>query len=770
MEENVFDNEDVKKYLNVHQIPEAIESLLTAVGHYKPSDPLTFILKHLHTINEGNLPSTLTWDIFIKPADLPVPKVFKPSFVEQHIFDNPFLREKNHKQMITAIEHHSKVQRRKYFGVLKLYQQHRLRKKHIDKQNSQLADAHFQGKLKRRVVTSWVARTKIYMKNVAVAIKILLKSLSYTYISRCFVRWRLFTKDIHWKNNYFQKQALKQTAATTNSNQPAEPADDEDIDYISRLPTSVAVKIFKYVNLKSRVTCSMVCHSWHALLQDCSLYTELDLTNSGFIMHDVLFNNIIRRYKFFLYHVKLSKCNNLSIKSLANLKECKNLQDIDLSKCMINAQLIQEIGIGCPFLTYLNLAESTIDDTCLANLSKHFPSLKYLDLTNCKALTQSGFYYFSNIKTLKNLAHLNLSGCKKVNGNCLSHIGQCCGRLTSIILDYIPTLTDECISMMTATCRHLRVLSLLQATRITDKALKYIAISLTQLEKIYIEGNKFITDSGVASLMGLRNLKHVHIVDCLRVYDTGLKPCTGLRLLSVINFTDCVRLTDGGIKHILESPSFQYIRELSLTNCIRVGDATVQRIVNKCLSLSYLSIAYCENITDVGITMLSHHPKLSMLDISGCSITDYGAGSLRTTAHLSYLTMAECNLLTDIGLERLSKLDNLKYLDISYCFNISDYGMKMLIYEKKCLQTLNIAGCKLVTNNTLSSVASVCDYLLYLNVSELGNITDKGIRFIRMGCKKLNYLNVSYCPKLNYGCITKMLQHGCNVIHTMNVN
>lgn len=770
MEDNLYDNDDVRKYLLSYQVPEAIESVLTAAAYYKPLSPLRHILQNLRKIQSGDVKEcALSYDTFIGEADLPVARVFKPCFLEQHIFDNPFLREKYHRQMIVAIEHHSNVQLKKFFCGLQIYHQRRLAKKMVYRRNTELANSHYGGKLKQRVIHSWIARTRVYTANVAKAISILLSCLSYTNMLKCFLQWRLFTKDIHWKNNYFKNQALKQSSEATAENDQAEETELEDIDYISKLPTNVAAKIFKFLDLKSRIACSMVCNSWHALLQDCSLYTELDLSNSGFKINDALLNNILRRYRFFLYHIKLRNCFQLSSKVLGNLKECKNLQDIDLSGCQVKAILLQELGIGCPFVTYLNLSNSRVDDTCFSNIAKNYPSLKFLDLSYCNELSESGFYYLVTNKSLKGLAHLNLSGCTKVNGNCLANIGQCCQLLTSFMLDCIPTLMDECISKLAATCGRLRILSLMQAMKITDKGLKFIASNLVQLEKFYIEGNKFITDNGVAALMELRNLRHVHIVDCLRVYDNGLKPCISMRTLIVANFTDCVRLTDGGIRHILDSPSALYIRELSLTNCIRVGDQSVQKIVNNCHGLLYLSIAYCENVTDIGIAMLARHNMLTMLDISGCSVSDYGASSLRQSPNIVYLSMAECNLLTDIGIERMSKLENLKYLDISYCTNISDYGMKMLIYEKKCLTYLNIAGCKLITNNTLSSIASVCDYLLKLNVSEIRNISDKGIRFIRTGCKNLKYLNVSYCTKLNYGSIAKLILNGCKVVHTMNV-
>lgn len=770
--DNIYDTHEMRRYLLASKLPEALEAILTEVAFYKPENPLRHMLTRLYKIQQGECKNTtISWDTFIDENDLPVERVFKPCFLEQHIFDNPFLRKKHHEQMIIAIEHSSKAQLRKYFGAIKKFHKEQLAKRLVDQHNTALAEDHFSRKLLRKVLILWNKGTKIYTANMAKAVNILLKSLSYTYLSRCFMRWHLFTRDIHWKNTYFQKEALRQTTSSVkqDNDESEQKQQVEDIDYVSRLPPNVAAKIFKYLDLKTRVACSMVCNSWHALLQECCLYTELDLTNAGIDITDNVFANILKRYKFFLYHIKLSNCFGLSAKSLESLTDCRNLHDVDLSGCNIKANMLQQLGVSCPFITYLNLSHSGCDDTCFANIAKNFPNVKYLDLSYCSALTEAGFYYLVISKSLKALTHLNLSGCLKVNGNCLANIGQCCSHLVSFILDCIPNLTDECMSKLAATCQRLRILSLIQAVKISDRGLKYISSMLHYLEKFYFEGNRLVTDIGISDIMSLKNLKHVHIVDCLRVYDTALKPCVASRTLTVVNLTDCVRLTDAGIKHIFESPAARFIQELSLTNCIRVGDKSIQKIVSLCTTLAYLSMAYCENVTDVGIAMLATHPTLTMLDISGCSITDYGAGYLRQSHRLQYLSMAECNLMTDIGIERMASLENLKYLDISYCTNVSDYGMKMLIYENKCLTHLNFGGCKLITNATLTSIASVCVYLIKLNISEIKNITDKGIRNLRVGCKSLKYLNVSYCPKLNYGCISKLIQRGCTVVHTMNV-
>jgi len=70
-------DQQVSKYLTHHQIPEVIESILTAVSIYKPDNPLEHIKNNLLKIKNRQV-ADLTWDVFIEEKDLPVEKVFKP--------------------------------------------------------------------------------------------------------------------------------------------------------------------------------------------------------------------------------------------------------------------------------------------------------------------------------------------------------------------------------------------------------------------------------------------------------------------------------------------------------------------------------------------------------------------------------------------------------------------------------------------------------------------------------------------------------------------
>ena len=74
------------------------------------------------------------------------------------------------------------------------------------------------------------------------------------------------------------------------------------------------------------------------------------------------------------------------------------------------------------------------------------------------------------------------------------------------------------------------------------------------------------------------NLEHLYVADCQRLTDASLKFLTMSRNLVVANFADCVRISDKGVRQLVEGPAGIKLRELNLTNCIRVGDIAMVNI------------------------------------------------------------------------------------------------------------------------------------------------------------------------------------------------
>ena len=79
------------------------------------------------------------------------------------------------------------------------------------------------------------------------------------------------------------------------------------------------------------------------------------------------------------------------------------------------------------------------------------------------------------------------------------------------------------------------------------------------------------------------------------------------------------------MRYIVESSCASKLQELNLTNCVRVGDYALVNIHKRCHSLAYLSVCFCEHISEAGIELLGQS-HLTSLDISGCNCGDVVCG------------------------------------------------------------------------------------------------------------------------------------------------
>lgn len=187
----------------------------------------------------------------------------------------------------------------------------------------------------------------------------------------------------------------------------------------------------------------------------------------------------------------------------------------------------------------------------------------------------------------------------------------------------------------------------------------------------------------------------------------------------------------------------------------------------RCHSLTYISICYCEHVTDAGVELLATLPSLISFDVSGCNIQDQGVSSIGNSSKLKDVTLSECRIMTDLGLQKMcQQCRHLENLDLCNCVNITDYAMKNLAFCCRLLRTLNLSGCKKLTDSSVQYLAGVCHYIQSLNMSACVLLTDRSLRFMRKGMKQLRYLNVMYCRNMTKGAVKK-LQFKCpQVLHS----
>ncbi|KAL9960679.1 hypothetical protein ACROYT_G034165 [Oculina patagonica] len=757
----------LRRYLLGHRLPDVFEAIVSALAINCPDDPQAFILDKLKLIIQyQEVLDNLRWDSFIDEKYRPKNRVVRASVLE-------FLWSYEDENSQPTPEMYQKAYNL-YNGKLKAscfsawmrYHKHMKRKKALlakKQEDARIWHCQRVQRIHLHLWIDWVSERKERQNVISSRIR---RVLAISLLRVVFTAWHSVAVDARKTKEYFERIERGEIIDTGYQGFFRVRADGKD--EISSLPRHVALRIFSYVSVGDLGRCARVCRSWKVLIQANILWSKIDFSVVKHSATNKVAANLIHKCRPFLGHLNLRGCYNLSSESLKLTAQCRNLQDLNLSECPgVTDEVLKSVAIGCTSLLYLNLASTPISDASLRYLGRYCTNMLYLSLAYCTKFTNKGLSYMANGKGCHKIVHLDLSGCEQITQEGFKFISMGCSSLTTVILNELPGLRDECLQALTSECRTLRNVSILNSPFLSDAAFKCLA-SCRRMHKIRIEGNNRLTDASVKVLAkSCPMLDHVYLVDCPRITDLALKALAASKHLNVVNVADCVRIQDTGVRQIVEGSSGAKIKELNLTNCVRVSDVTLLRIAQRCHNLVYASFCYCEHVTDAGVELLGTLPSLTSLDLSGCNIQDQGVAALGNNPRFRDITLAECPNITDLGLQKMcQQCRQLENFNVSHCKGLTDNAIKNLAFCCRLLRTLNLAGCNKLTDSSLQYLSGVCHYIEALDLSGCIHITDKSLRYLRKGCKQLSSLTILYCRNITKSAVQKLQVKCAHVLHS----
>ncbi|OBZ84307.1 F-box/LRR-repeat protein 16 [Choanephora cucurbitarum] len=335
------------------------------------------------------------------------------------------------------------------------------------------------------------------------------------------------------------------------------------------------------------------------------------------------------------------------------------------------------------------------------------------------------------IKHLKNNGKLNVSNLKKLGSHCY---------LQNILLDTYMYCTDSLIDGLSKTSSSLSI------------------------SKVSLRGCDMITDNGISSLSGLKQLNYLDVSNC-KLTDKGLKALEKLCFLVYLDLSK-TKITSKGMESMLLHAKYkEVLQTLMLDGCINIKSSnTLVPIVNGLPNLIQLSLARTPigkqevvdrlkrniqlrslNISqtdtaDRDLTeIISQFRLLQDLNLSGCHhLSTKGLAFLPTELkHLEFVQFPNNDNELDGVLARYRELP-IKRLELS-SFCITDQGAQYIACMKH-LQFLNLEGTK-VTDYGISYFRDLVELeKLYLDRTEL---TDEGVEHL-VGLSKLNTLSLSH--------------------------
>ncbi|PGH33836.1 F-box and leucine-rich repeat protein 7 [[Emmonsia] crescens] len=299
------------------------------------------------------------------------------------------------------------------------------------------------------------------------------------------------------------------------------------------------------------------------------------------------------------------------------------------------------------------------------------------------------------------------------------------------------------------------------------------AINMNNCFHITDEGFRALANTCGANLRSLK-MKSVWDVTAPAILDIANKA----KYLQEIDLSNCRKVSDTLLARIVgwtvPNPPFgqHYINGKAIQNTkwmergfaqnTTLQTAPAGGTVVGCPYLKRLALSYCKHVTDNSMLHIASHAasRLEEVDLTRCTtITDKGfqfwgnAQFLR----LRKLCLADCTYLTDNAIVYLTNAaKGLQELDLSFCCALSDTATEVLALGCPQLTHLNLSFCgSAVSDPSLRCIGLHLLLLQELSVRGCVRVTGTGVESVVDGCNLLRVFDVSQCknltPWLEYG-------------------
>ncbi|XP_041852573.1 dynein regulatory complex subunit 6 isoform X2 [Melanotaenia boesemani] len=727
-----------------HYLPQIYKTLLSASCLSCPNDPIQFLKNTLMAFQGHENLQAVNWYKFVDDAEQRCAKASLTHKIMDYNFADPEENMESFHLVEKALSCYRKNLTTTCFRKWKRFIMQSRRDNIELTLKMDMTEKYLEKKCQSIILTRWFNWLKLHKKKKAAAIDKLEILVNNGCLKRIIAAWHIVTKDSRRTKEYFKRLDMSFAETGIKDLQIT-----EEYSGLLVLPSSLLLKIFQYLGLRDRLNCAEVCCMWKSIIQSGMLWSQINFSSGKDWITDSTTRQILQNYRPFVIHLNLRCCTSLKWPSLKFISECKNLQELNMSECFnVTDAVVQRIVDGCPSLLYLNISCTFITNKTLEELSRNCLSLQYLSLAYCCRITDKGFLYLKTGKGCHNLIHLNLSGCTQMTVNAFRYISDGCPSLKEVVINDMPTLSDSCLLALLARCRYLSSISLLDASHLSDIALKAIA-EAAKLKTFSIEGNNQLTDiSWKALCSSSQDLCRLHAAECPRMTDNSLRSVATLKNLQYLNISLCSRVSDVGIQYLTEGSSADKLQELNLSQCSRITDMSVMKIAQRLSQLYHLSLSYCGKLTDLALEWLSGS-SIRSLDITGCCIQDQGLAMLETIP-LKKIVLAECVYITDIGIEKLCKnVRDLEHVDVSRCVALSDAAVRAFSFYCTGLVTLRMSGCPKMTDMAVQYLTTGSQYLQELDVSGCALLTDRTLQHLERICPPLISIRMNCCSGIS---------------------
>ncbi|KAL2506733.1 F-box/LRR-repeat protein 4 [Abeliophyllum distichum] len=457
------------------------------------------------------------------------------------------------------------------------------------------------------------------------------------------------------------------------------------------------------------------------------------------------------------------------------------------------------LGLERPRRDAIRIGGSGITDALVRLLARRFTNAQNVYINEIPISLPARFVRGRRINrpplSGQSVSEQNGTGTSSLSDSGLADVGDGFKRLEKLSLIWCSNVTDVGLSSIAEKSKVLKSLDI-QACHVGDKGLAAVGKYCTQLEDLNLWSCKGLTDTGLILLViGCgRTLKSLGLAACAKITDASLaaiqslsttkaclavaKGCPQLKSLRL----QCRNLTDEALQAV--GKFCQFLELLALYSFQNFTDKSLCAIGKGCKKLKNLTFIDCNFLSDMGLDSIAVGcTELMHLEVNGCqNIGTSRLQSIRKILHkvendalceiglgckdLQSLNLADCSGIGDESICGIAKgCKNLKRLHISRCPEVGTKGIITVGQVCRSLTDLTLKSCNRVGDLALISVRQCCS-LLHLNVNDCNRIGDAGIIAISRGCPRLSYLDVGGLQNLGDKAM-EALSEGCPLLRDL---
>ncbi|XP_042433376.1 F-box protein At-B-like isoform X2 [Zingiber officinale] len=509
------------------------------------------------------------------------------------------------------------------------------------------------------------------------------------------------------------------------------------------LPQALLLEIMARLDLESLCSLAPVCKSLHSSVSlRISVLSTLDLSDISPTICSL--RRILTDNKS-LQNLILN-CRWLDDSSVEVFAK-ESIRELVLLRCTrFSSYIFTAIGKCCRKLRMFTVEMKQVNNEPAASYNKSVGQMldRCLCLESFSVKLYSDHDYFCNLwsfqltipQTIKVLLLRPISDLHAKQFICNRGVGGSDAWLASVSMPssgpmiyslrsltlVVSQITDELVFSITSNLHHLVELCLEDNLRegpslqndLTNRGLellgsfgKLISLSLTRGKKSLTKF-KMVNDVGILLLAeGCGRLESLRLGGFAKVTDAGyssiLQFCKNLKRLQIWNG---LLLSDLTFHNFAPTGNLTEVRLVSG----KYITSEILEYFSLCENLQVLDLSLCRNIADEGLNSISRLCKMTTLNLSGVDISDEGLSTLGGgTSPIETLNLRGCKRITDRGIVMMlcdSILrKTLVTLDLSY-LSLSDIAIVAVAEACTEISNLCIRNCFFISDASLSALGS----------------------------------------------------------------